>query len=118
MAVSGVFFVLFVLMHSYGNLKILAGPEAYNEYAHHLRTFLMPILPYEGLLWILRIVLVVLVLVHMGSAIHLWMRGRKARGAAYGQEEEHPQQLRRAHHDVRRHLPHHLHRVPPAALHD
>lgn len=87
MAVSGVFFVLFVLMHSYGNLKILAGPEAYNEYAHHLRTFLQPMLPYEGLLWIMRVTLVVLVLVHMGSAIHLWMRGRKARGASYDKKK-------------------------------
>lgn len=87
MAVSGAFFVLFVLMHSYGNLKILAGPEAYNEYAHHLRTMFMPILPYEGLLWIFRALLVFFVLVHMGSAIHLWMRGRKARGAAYDKKK-------------------------------
>lgn len=87
MAVSGVFFVLFVLMHSYGNLKILAGPEAYNEYAHHLRTFLMPILPYEGLLWILRVVLLVLVLVHVGSAMYLWHRGGRARGAAYDKKQ-------------------------------
>lgn len=83
MALSGVFFVMFVLMHSYGNLKILAGPEAYNEYAHHLRTFLTPILPYEGLLWIFRIVMMVLAIVHVFSALYLWHRGGRARGSAY-----------------------------------
>lgn len=83
MAVSGLFFVLFILMHSYGNLKILAGPDAYNEYAHHLRTFLMPILPYEGLLWILRIGLVVLVLIHGIAAFYLWHRAGAARGSSY-----------------------------------
>lgn len=70
-------------MHSYGNLKILQGPDAYNEYAHHLRTFGMPILPYEGLLWILRVGLVVFVLVHIISALYLWHRGGAARGKAY-----------------------------------
>ena len=38
MAVSGLIFVLFVLLHMYGNLKAFAGHDAYNDYAHHLRT--------------------------------------------------------------------------------
>lgn len=80
MAVSGVFFVLFVFMHAYGNLKILAGPEAYAGYAHHLRIFGEPILPENGLLWILRILLVVLLVIHFGSAYHLWYRANRARG--------------------------------------
>lgn len=83
MALSGLFFVFFILMHCYGNLKILGGPEAYNEYAHHLRTFLMPILPYEGLLWILRVVLITLIVIHAGSAFYLWLRSAKARGSRY-----------------------------------
>ena len=37
MAVSGIIFILFVLLHMYGNLKAFAGHDAYNEYAHHLR---------------------------------------------------------------------------------
>ncbi|MDY2941749.1 MAG: succinate dehydrogenase cytochrome b subunit [Varibaculum sp.] len=81
MAISGVLFVLFLLMHSYGNLKVLLGPDAYNGYAHHLRTFLMPILPYEGLLWILRVGLVVLVVVHFICAYYLWWRASRARGS-------------------------------------
>lgn len=87
MAVSGIFFVLFLILHSYGNLKILGGPDAYNEYAHHLRTFLTPILPYEGLLWILRFGMVILILIHMISAFYLWHRAGKARGSAYDKKK-------------------------------
>ena len=80
MAFSGLFFVLFLILHSYGNLKYLSGQSVYNDYALHLRTFMMPILPYQGLLWILRIGLLVLILLHMGSAFHLWHRAGVARG--------------------------------------
>ncbi|MDO4665262.1 MAG: succinate dehydrogenase cytochrome b subunit [Actinomycetaceae bacterium] len=83
MAISGLFFVLFLLFHSYGNLKAFAGPEAYNGYAHHLRMFMYPILPYEGLLWILRVVLLIFILIHVVSALYLWHRGTVARGTRY-----------------------------------
>ena len=38
MAISGIVFIGFVLLHMYGNLKAFAGHDAYNEYADHLRT--------------------------------------------------------------------------------
>ena len=47
MAVSGLVFIGFVLLHMYGNLKAFAGHDAYNEYAHHLRTLGEPMLPDE-----------------------------------------------------------------------
>ena len=59
MAVSGLIFIGFVLLHMYGNLKAFAGHDAYNDYAHHLRTFGEPMLPYGGLLWVIRVVLIV-----------------------------------------------------------
>ena len=58
MAVSGIIFIGFVLLHMYGNLKAFAGHDAYNDYAHHLRTFGEPMLPYGGLLWVIRVVLI------------------------------------------------------------
>ena len=39
----------------YGNLKAFSGHDAYNEYAHHLRELGEPMLPHEGLLWIIRV---------------------------------------------------------------
>jgi|SRR5659263_100362 len=83
MAVTGVFFVFFVLMHMYGNLKMFGGAEVYNGYAEHLRVMFEPILPRMGLLWILRVALVASVVVHGYSAFSLWNRARKARGTRY-----------------------------------
>lgn len=83
MAVSGLYFVFFVLFHMYGNLKILAGHEEFDEYAHHLRTMFMPILPYEGFLWIFRLTLIVAIVAHIYSAVTLWGRADKARGSKY-----------------------------------
>ena len=57
MAVAGLLFVFYVLMHMYGNLKLFAGQEAFDGYAHHLRILGEPILPYSGFLWIFRLLL-------------------------------------------------------------
>jgi succinate dehydrogenase / fumarate reductase, cytochrome b subunit len=83
MAISGIIFIGFVLLHMYGNLKAFAGHDAYNDYAHHLRTFGEPMLPYGGLLWIIRVVLIAALLVHVYSAITLWRRARHARTVKY-----------------------------------
>ena len=50
MALSGLVFIGYVLLHMYGNLKAFAGHDAYNDYAHHLRTLGEPILPHSGFL--------------------------------------------------------------------
>ena len=83
MAVTGVVFLAFVGLHMYGNLKAFAGHDAYNEYAHHLRTFAEPMLPFEGLLWITRVVLLVSLVVHVACAAALWRRARTARTVPY-----------------------------------
>jgi succinate dehydrogenase / fumarate reductase cytochrome b subunit len=83
MAFSGLLFVFYVLMHMYGNLKIFAGQEAFDGYAHHLRTLGEPILPYSGFLWIFRAVLIVALVTHAGSAYWLWTRAHGARSTKY-----------------------------------
>jgi len=83
MAVSGLIFVGFVLMHMYGNLKAFEGHDAYNEYAEHLRTIGTPMLPYAGLLWIIRAVLLGSLIVHVYCAANLWRRAQKARTVKY-----------------------------------
>ncbi|WP_344813687.1 succinate dehydrogenase cytochrome b subunit [Microlunatus aurantiacus] len=80
MAVSGLIMIGYLLAHMYGNLKVFAGQQAFDDYAHHLRTLGEPILPYGGALWIIRIVLLVAVVAHAYSAIALWRRDRAARG--------------------------------------
>jgi succinate dehydrogenase / fumarate reductase, cytochrome b subunit len=83
MAASGIVFIGFVLMHMYGNLKMFAGHDAYNAYAHHLRVFGEPILPENGLLWILRVVLLASLFAHVTSALVLWRRADRARSVKY-----------------------------------
>lgn len=80
MAVTGILFGLFVFAHMIGNLKVFTGAEHFDDYAHWLRTVLEPLLPYEGLLWILRVVLLVALVGHVWCAALLTVRGRRARG--------------------------------------
>ena len=80
MAVSGLIMVGYLLAHMYGNLKVFAGQEAFDEYAHHLRVLGEPLLPYSGALWLIRIVLLAAIIAHVYSAATLWSRARQARG--------------------------------------
>jgi len=78
MAVSGLIMVLFLLVHMYGNLKLFLGQAAFDDYALHLRTIGEPYLPYSGALWVIRAVLLASVLTHIGAALTLWARSRRA----------------------------------------
>jgi succinate dehydrogenase / fumarate reductase cytochrome b subunit len=80
MAITGLILIGYLLAHMYGNLKIFAGAEAFNAYAHHLRILGEPLLPRTGALWIIRVVLIISVLAHMYAAFNLWSRAHRARG--------------------------------------
>lgn len=81
MAITGLIMVGYLLFHMYGNLKLFAGMDAYDQYGHHLRTMLEPILPLRGFLWIVRIVMLAAVVLHIVSAIRV---SRSARAAVGG----------------------------------
>ncbi|MCA1782890.1 MAG: succinate dehydrogenase cytochrome b subunit [Dermatophilaceae bacterium] len=83
MATTGLVFIGYVLLHMYGNLKLFAGQEAFDSYAEGLRTFGYPILPYEGLLWIVRIALIASIVGHLYAAFSLWSRANGARSQRY-----------------------------------
>jgi succinate dehydrogenase cytochrome b subunit len=83
MAVSGAVMLLYLLLHMLGNLKIFLGGHALDGYAAWLRTILEPALPYQGMLWIIRVVLVVGILAHIWSATVLTLRARRARPVRY-----------------------------------
>lgn len=80
MAVTGVIFAAYVLVHMIGNLKIYLGVQEFNAYALWLRTLLEPLLPYEGALWIFRSVLLVCLVLHAWCAYLIARRARIARG--------------------------------------
>lgn len=84
MAVSGLFFVLFLLFHAYGNLKMFIGPEAYDSYAEWLKVdAFYPIFPHGGFIWVFRAVMLVLILVHIYAAFVVWIAAKKARRHGY-----------------------------------
>ena len=80
MAVTGLIFGLYVIVHMVGNMKIFMGEQDFNAYAAFLRTVGYPAIPNEGVLWIFRIVLLVAVILHVYGAFALHGRARQSRG--------------------------------------
>ena len=87
MALTGLVFIGYVIAHMYGNLKVFGGAEAFDSYAHHLRELGEPILPHEGALWIIRVVLIVSLVVHTVAAYRLWARAAGARSHRYAMKK-------------------------------
>jgi len=83
MAVTGAVLVLYLVAHMIGNLKIFLGEESLNTYAEWLRVVGEPALPAQGLLWLVRIVLLVSVVAHIVAATILARRARAARPVKY-----------------------------------
>jgi succinate dehydrogenase / fumarate reductase cytochrome b subunit len=66
-----------------GNLKAFFGEESLDSYAEWLRVVGEPALPAQGLLWLVRIVLLVSVVAHIVAATVLARRARRARPVKY-----------------------------------
>jgi succinate dehydrogenase / fumarate reductase, cytochrome b subunit len=77
MALTGFVLVGFVVFHMYGNTKLFAGPEAFNEYAVGLRKIGYPIFGYEHLLWVARGILIASVFGHIWAAVALTLQSRQ-----------------------------------------
>lgn len=75
-ALTGIVLIAFVIGHLLGNLQIFLGPDWINGYAEHLREL-------GPLLWITRIVLLVVVVIHIVATIQLALDNRRARPADY-----------------------------------
>lgn len=78
MAVTGGLLLLFVIGHMVGNLQIFAGREAINRYGHLLQSS-------GELLWVVRLGLLAVVALHIGSAIKLSLENKAARPVAYAE---------------------------------
>lgn len=84
MAVSGLIMLGYLLVHMYGNLKFFQGQDHFDEYLHGLRDMFYPYVPHDGVLWILRVVLLASVLVHAYAAVTLWRRAHASSGYSGG----------------------------------
>jgi succinate dehydrogenase / fumarate reductase cytochrome b subunit len=77
MAITGLALFGFVIGHMLGNLQIFLGPDQINAYAVFLKSK-------PGLLWTVRIGLLLTVVLHIVSALQLTRMNREARPAPYG----------------------------------
>jgi succinate dehydrogenase / fumarate reductase cytochrome b subunit len=83
MAVTGVILFGWIFLHMVGNLKLYMGPEHMNEYAHFLRAMGAPAVPESGVLWAMRLLLIVCVVLHIHAAYALTRMSRAARPVEY-----------------------------------
>ena len=89
MAVSGLVLVLFVIGHMAGNLKVFAGIDPstgdykIDDYGVFLRTMGSEMFGKEGVLWIVRVVLLACVVIHALSGIQLARLNRRAKPQKY-----------------------------------
>ena len=78
-AVTGLLLIGFLLGHLAGNLQVFAGPDTINAYAAWLQGL-------GSLLWVVRIGLIVVFVVHLSLALQLKRENMSARPEAYRSE--------------------------------
>src|SRR5437762_9131430 len=78
LAISGLIMFLFVIAHLAGNLQIFLGPEAINRYGHFLQSN-------PELIWPARLFLLLMIALHIWSAIKLSAENKAARPVGYGE---------------------------------
>ncbi len=88
MAITGILLIGFVVAHMVGNLKAFQGETssgvwALDTYGEWLRRLAYPAVPKNGVLWIMRVGLIVAVLLHIHAAYGLTMVNRHARPVKY-----------------------------------
>jgi len=76
MAVTGLFMVLFVIVHLLGNSSIFAGPDGINAYAEKLRSL-------GPLVWVFRAFMFVMLCLHVYFGIVLTLENNGAKPAPY-----------------------------------
>lgn len=75
-AITGLFMIMFLIMHLLGNLQIFSGPDAINQYAALLKS--MP-----KIVWSFRIALIMAVFAHISLTISLTNANKRARPEGY-----------------------------------
>lgn len=76
MALTGLLLIGFVIAHMLGNLQVFLGPNNINAYGQSLKDL-------GPLLWVARIGLIVIFVVHVVTAIQLSIENKKARPEKY-----------------------------------
>lgn len=80
MGVTGLILILFITGHVLGNMSLFAGPGGINAYAEHLHSL-------GPLLWIIRLVMLAVFVVHIWIGVTLTLENKAARPVGYNQKE-------------------------------
>lgn len=83
MAITGLIWFGYLILHLWGNLKIYAGASLINDYAAWLRTVGDPLFGYSQVLWLVRIVLIPAFILHVWAAVQLTTRDNASRPIKY-----------------------------------
>jgi len=83
MAVTGLIWFLFLVLHLWGNLKIYYGADHLNAYAVFLRNVGAPFFGYSQLLWLTRILLAPAFIVHAIAAVQVKLQDSAGRPRGY-----------------------------------
>ncbi|MCX8010954.1 MAG: succinate dehydrogenase cytochrome b subunit, partial [Ignavibacteria bacterium] len=86
MALTGLFLIIFLCVHLFGNIFLYFGKEAFNGYVHTLNE--------TALVYPIRILEIGLVIgfgLHIWDGIRLWWQNRKARPVGYKIKKADPQ---------------------------
>ena len=76
MAVTGVFLLIFLIIHLVGNITLFFGPNAFNGYVKTLDVV-------KPLIRVIEIVLLAAFLIHIFNGFRLWLENKRARGITY-----------------------------------
>lgn len=79
-AVTGLVLVGFVTGHMLGHLQMFIGQDAYNQYAQNLQNL-------GGLLWLVRIFLIVCAALHIIATIQLTNKNKEAKSIGYNKTQ-------------------------------
>jgi len=83
MAITGLIWFGYLILHLWGNLKIYAGPTFLDTYASWLRIVGDPLFGFSQVLWLVRIILIHAFVVHVWAAVQLTNRDRASRPQRY-----------------------------------
>jgi succinate dehydrogenase / fumarate reductase cytochrome b subunit len=83
MAITGLIWFGYLIVHLWGNLKIYAGPQYLNDYGGFLRAVGEPFFGFSQLLWVARIILIPAFVLHVYAAVELTARDRASRPRTY-----------------------------------
>ncbi len=77
MALTGLFFVFFLIEHVSGNLMLYSkNPDPYNQYTHFLTSF-------GSILYVIEVIMIGIFLAHIVSAVNITLGKQKARPVGY-----------------------------------